>query len=233
MVCSCIIQTFPEPAYDSEEFKVMFPFINNIITLKKYIDYAKKHKHLEAIRQNFLDRNIIDVCGMLSTFHYAPYNVFVHYALDLKRNITIDQSMLGKYADKFMICYNLIENDLNWYNPEFTTGAMAGPDANGPGHVFLTTKNPTFNTFNILPIILQKNTDFISDVLEAAITYTTHRGWKNPGYYFHCYPHNSVQSLHLHIVNKDTAGPGFKRQEGRNLSIWDAIWAIDFEKIGL
>jgi hypothetical protein len=225
---SCIVA--PEPVYDSDEFKVMFPVINNIFTLKKYIDYAKKHEHLRAIKKDFAVRNIIDVRGMLSVSLYAPFNVFAQYAAGLKYNCDTDQTILGRYAEKFMICHNLVENDLNWYNPDFITGAMAGPDDNGPGHVFLTTKNLTFDTFNILPIILQKNGDFIGEILEAAIMYTTHRGWVNPGYYFHCYPHNSVQSLHLHIVNKDTAGPGFARQANRNLSIWDAIWAIHFEE---
>lgn len=39
------------PSYDPTQVKILFPVINDAETLKKYIDYAKKHNHYELIRE--------------------------------------------------------------------------------------------------------------------------------------------------------------------------------------
>lgn len=176
---------------------------------------------LKEIKKTFLEQKIIDAYGFL-TVGVGPFNVFASIVTGHTPN-TVDQSLLGKHVDRFMVCHNRPINDEKWDDPTFIGASMAGPDANGPGHVFITTKYLHFDTFNILPIVMKKNTQFLNDLLLAALEYTHNRGWRNPGFYFHCWPHNSVQSLHLHVVNMDRLGPSFYAQKDKNLSMYDAL----------
>lgn len=212
-------------AYDPAKIRKMFPVINSVATLKRYIEYARKHDHLGQIREKFRDEHVIDDDDML-TVGDAHFNVFARFAEGVLAN-DVDQSLLGQFSDRFMVCHNLPENDLNWNRPDFYGASMAGPDSTGPGHVFITTKDLRFSRFNILPIVLENDVWFVSQMLIAAMNYTVNRGWKNPGFYFHCYPNNSVQSLHLHVINKDTIGPTFHKQVHKNLNIYDVLSAMD------
>lgn len=152
----------------------------------------------------------------------APFNVFARFAAGVMPN-PVDQSLLGNYQNDFMICHNRKENDDRWNDPEFKAGAMAGPDENGPGHIFITTKNLSWRKFNILPIVCDRDFDFIHSIKCAAETYAKNRNWKNPGFFFHCFPDNSVQSLHLHVVNLDATGVHYHKYANRNVSIEDIL----------
>tara|TARA_Y100000389_G_C17385582_1_gene476838 strand:- start:366 stop:812 length:447 start_codon:yes stop_codon:yes gene_type:complete len=55
---------------------------------------------------------------------------------------------LGVY-EGFVICHKTAEH---YDDPEYKKGAMAGPDENGPGHVFLTTTNLDWKYFNVAVI---------------------------------------------------------------------------------
>lgn len=213
------------PTYDAKKVKEMFPVINDTISLKKYIDYAKKNNHYELIRDKFRAENVIDTFDILTTGD-KPFNIFTRLVTGATKN-NVDQSLLGEYSDRFVVCHNRPENDRNWDNPDFYGASMAGPDDYGPGHVFITTKNLDYKTFNILPIILDNDVRFVSELLIAAIKYTVNRNWSNPGFYFHCYPHNSVQSLHLHVLNMDNLGPAFKTGADKNLSIYDVLSVME------
>lgn len=202
--------------------------VNDTHTLKKYIRYCEDINAYDKIKTKFRQNNIIDDDDFL-TVGVGTFNVFASIVTGNTQN-NVDQSLLGKHADKFVLCHNRPINDEKWDDPEFYGASMAGPDENGPGHVFITTKNLHFDTFNILPIVLKKNTQFIQDLLLAALEYTGNRGWKNPGFYFHCYPNNSVQSLHIHVVNKDKPGPTFHTQCKKNLCIYDVLNVLNKEK---
>lgn len=209
------------PSYDPEQVKKLFPIINDTETLLKYIDYAKKHNHYELIKEKFKKENIVDDDNMLTT-NDKPFNIFARLASGVMKN-NVDQSLLGEYSDRFMICHNRPKNDENWNNLDFPGASMAGPDENGPGHVFITAKNLGYHRFNILPIILENDVRYLGDLLLAAMKYTSNRGWTRPGFYFHCYPHNSVQSLHLHVLNMDNLGPWFEAGVHKNLNIYDVL----------
>lgn len=197
--------------------KTLFPWLNDADSLKRYLKYVD----LEKIKKKFLDENVIDTQGFLTT-GVGPFNVFASIVSGNTPN-NVDQSLLGSHIKDFMVCHNRPINDEKWNDPTFLAASMAGPDASGPGHVFITTKHLHFDTFNILPIVMNKNIQFLNNLLLAALEYTKNRGWKNPGFYFHCYPYNSVQSLHLHVVNKDNLGPSFYRQKHKNLSMYDVL----------
>ena len=195
--------------------------INDIDTLRRHIEYCKQTNEFERIKREFREKNIIDAHDILTT-GTGPFNVFASMVTGNIPN-KVDQSILGVHADKFMVCHNRPINDEKWDDPTFDGGSMAGPDANGPGHVFITTKDLHVDKFNVLPIILNKNIVFLREILEAALEYARNRGWSNPGFYFHCYPLNSVQSLHLHVINMDRLGHMFDKKRRANMSIYDAI----------
>lgn len=148
-----------------------------------------------------------------------PFNAFARYASFAMKN---DAPQYG-ISQEFMICHNRPENDAEWNDETSKRGSMAGPDENGPGHVFMTTTDLDWTKFNVLTI---NDVSFLKRMKNNAKTYTDARGWKNYGLYFHCFPLNSVQSLHLHIVNLDTIGPHYATQQTKNLSIDDAINVI-------
>ena len=213
------------PTYDPTQVKKLFPVINDAKTLKEYIEYAKKNNHYELIKEKFVKDNVISVNDVLTTGD-KPFNIFARIVSgDTKHDV--DQSLLGEYSERFVVCHNRPANDENWNNRDFPSGSMAGPDDSGPGHVFITTKNLKYHRFNILPIILENDVQYVSDLLLAAIKYTVNRNWTKPGFYFHCYPHNSVQSLHLHVLNMDNVGPWFKAQEYKNLNIYDVLSVME------
>lgn len=192
--------------------------INDVDTLRKHCEDTTAY---EKIKKSFREKNIIDAKEFLTT-GVGPFNVFASMVAGDTPN-TVDQSLLGEHTDTFMVCHNRPINDEKWEDPHFHGASMAGPDENGPGHVFITTRNLHVDTFNILPIVMKKNIQFLNDLLIAALEYTSNRGWKNPGFYFHCYPLNSVQSLHLHVVNRDRVGPAFYAQKHKNLSMYDVL----------
>ena len=52
---------------------------------------------------------------------------------------------------------------------------------------------------------------------------------KHVGLYVHCYPHCSVNSLHLHIVDADHLGPSYATMTFKNLEIDIVIEAFERE----
>lgn len=206
--------------YDAQTVRDLFPVINSEATLRKYLEYVRNNNHYDLIKNTFLKEGLLDENDMLTT---TGSNVFANYASGAWKN-PVNQNTLGGYKEKFMVCHNLPINDEKWNDPTFDKASMAGPDENGPGHVFITTKSLHFDTFNILPILLKRDMNFLSELMAAAITYSKSRNWANTGFYFHCYPHNSVQSFHLHVVNLDRVGPTWYKQKNKNLDITHAIY---------
>jgi hypothetical protein len=68
----------------------------------------------------------------------------------------------------FMVCHNLKVNDDQWNDTNSHTGSMAGPDENGPGHVFITTTDLFWKNFNVLTI---DDLFFLNKMREAAMIY--------------------------------------------------------------
>ena len=49
------------------------------------------------------------------------------------------------------------------------------------------------------------------------------------GLYFHCYPHCSINSLHLHIVDESEVGPSYEACRFKNLSMDIVLTALEKE----
>ena len=58
-------------------------------------------------------------------------------------------------------------------------------------------------------------------------------GWSgNTGLFFHVYPHNSVQSFHLHIVDLDVTGPTYEVMKYKNMPAEDVLAVLRAEAAG-
>lgn len=205
------------------DVREIFRIINDIDTFRSFIDYTKKMKYMKHVYTTLKCNNVIGGDDTLTTC-IKPFNVFAMYASGKLSN-NVDQTILGTYANDWMICHNKPECDTNWSNVNDKVASMCGPDENGPGHVFITTKNLHWKYFNILPIVYYKDVTFLLKLKEVAMHYTKQRGWRKAGFYFHCYPHNTVNSLHLHVCNEDERYVGHRHEElkYKNLSLDAAI----------
>ena len=52
------------------------------------------------------------------------------------------------------------------------------------------------------------------------------------GLFFHVYPHNSVQSFHLHIVDLDATGPTYEVMKYKNMPAEDVLAVLRAEAAG-
>lgn len=197
--------------YSTEEMRKWFPVVNDEHTFKAYIEYAKKNDHKRQInnllkKDGFIEKDAKNCLTVSSqetlTTGTEPFNVFARYASGEMKN-PVDQSIIQDYSKDWMICHNRPENDKDWNDVNNKAVSMCGPDENGPGHVFITTKNLDWQLFNITTIVLTKNVKFLLKLKEVATHYAKQRGWEKAGFYFHCFSHNSVNSLHLHVCNED------------------------------
>lgn len=202
------------PTFDIQDIKTLGVHINDIQSFMRIREFITPKKVYTYLYKD----GYIDTQGDLTT-GVKPFNVFARYASRVIPN-TVPQHAISQ---EFMICHNLPDNDSEWNVPSSTRGSMAGPDANGPGHVFMTSTNVHWTYFNILTI---RDVAFLKRMRANAEKYANGRGWKRVGMYFHCFPLNNVQSLYLHIVNLDTVGPHHRAQRSKNLSLDDAIRVI-------
>lgn len=217
------MKTMGIPDYPIEEVKTLFPIVNDDETFTAFIEYAVKHKHMPQIHKYLKQRGFIEsgpgcypfVAEDILTTGKEPFNVFAHAVINDKS----DQWLIREYADNWKLCHNKPENDLNWNNPDNKFASMCGPDEEGPGHVFITTCKLDWRYFNILTIVLMGEVNFLLDLKEVATKYAMRRGWEKAGFYFHCFPHNSVNSLHLHVCNEGEQYIGHTHEEGRYKNI--------------
>lgn len=151
------------------------------------------------------------------------------------------------WRDKFFLARNLAINDQNWDNPNKKSSASMSRY-----HRFLILRDLNWQTFNVLTmtrkhvLLLEemancarhvavheinametKNIDAENQNIDAEnrkeYNYIKHR---DIGIYFHCWPHNSVNALHLHIVDKRYLGPAFHYHAWKNLPLDEVITAI-------
>ena len=192
-------------------------------TIRKKID-------IEDLKKALTEAGYIDPEGNLTT-DVKPLNVFARQAAGVMKN-EVDQSLLGQYGEEFMVCHNLPENDVNAAELKHkATASMAIPDENGPGHVFITTKDLAWKKFNVISMDTG-DIDFLKEMRKVGKHYARNRGWEDTkvGMYFHCFPYNTVQSLHLHVVNLANVGHAFEYQAHKNLPIDSVIAVLESEK---
>ncbi|CAE7716618.1 KCTD14 [Symbiodinium pilosum] len=140
-----------------------------------------------------------------------------------------EQAALQDFANSFCVCRNKPENDAHW---DSEAEEWIGKASMSARHRFLTTKDLRWTYFNALTLGMTDEGDadvaslseaiqFVEDLKAAAVTYVTNmQGWSDKiGLFFHVFGHNSVNSLHLHIVDMNSVGPTFHKLNYKNCSI--------------
>jgi len=185
------------------------------------------HLREELVCSGFVD----DASGQLTT-GMRPFNIFARVAAGemVQPGMADEQQFLGEFAKDFVVCSNLPANDAHWDSQE---SEWVGKASMSRRHRFLTTKNLKWHWFNVLSFGLstkdggataQEALEFVEAMKRAALTYVEHAdGWSNQvGLFFHVFGHNSVNSLHMHILDMAHLGPTFWKYEYKNCPI-DAI----------
>ena len=167
-----------------------------------------------------------------------PFNAFARilsgdltpaYPLDL-----LEKSGLEEYAGDYLIAKNKPELDERWKESVEEGKPLQSMSLH---HEFLIPRDTYWKNFNVLTLGIEGNKQELEnevaklkEMKEIAVKYATNNGWgKNVGLYFHCYPLNSVNTLHLHIVDLCNTGPSYEAQNGKNLSIHTVIECLENE----
>ena len=194
-------------------FLANFKGCNTSEEYKQLVD-AVKNYGIENFKNELVNRGYID--GDILTCEDKPFNPFTRIItgkmVPLYGNLL---EQVGMNSDNFFIIKNLPEYEMS------------------KRHQFLLIKSLRWSTFNVLTFGLDPDFDttkcikLLDEMEKIAIEYTRKCGWSNNiGLYFHCYPFNSVQSLHMHILDLDVIGPTYHKQCYKNLSVQDVRAAL-------
>jgi hypothetical protein len=181
---------------------------------------------VQALFHEVKSAGYVDDNGQLTT-GTKPFNLFARCASgNMKQDgMAYEQEALGSSKDRWMVCKNRPENDEHWDSEE---PEWVGKASMSRRHRFLTVKDlhwQWFNalTFGLLPtdmggVSYDDAIDKIEEMKAAAKTYVANiGGWSdNVGLFFHVFGHNSVNSLHLHILDLNDVGPTFHKYEYKN-----------------
>mmetsp|Transcript_29054 Transcript_29054/g.52927 ORF Transcript_29054/g.52927 Transcript_29054/m.52927 type:complete len:780 (+) Transcript_29054:64-2403(+) len=176
----------------------------------------------------------------------APFNVFARIAAGelVQPGLEAEQSCLGEFKDRFMIARNRPENDEHW---DSNSAEWVGTSSMSRYHRFLIRRDNAWHRFNALVFGMAppelgglateaaEMEDALNEVemmKKAAMAYTSScGGWsENVGLYFHVFGHNSVNSMHLHILDMNELGPSYWHHQYHNCSI-DAVLKVLREEL--
>jgi hypothetical protein len=120
------------------------------------------------------------------------------------------------FHDEFEVMQNTPENDKNWNNPE-----KAGSSSMSQFHKFIVPKSDEWTNFNVLTM----KPDFLGslDKMERlGVVYAAMYGIEksNLEFFFHCV-HNSIWTLHLHMIDKTRTGPSYDQNQYKHLLLDD------------
>jgi hypothetical protein len=128
-------------------------------------------------------------------------------------------------ADKqFLIAQNRPELDAAWAS---TDPSMIGRASMSKHHQFLLLRSLRWDWFNAATWGIGGEADeiqaaiqLVDQMTQTAHAYTQKAGWSNQlGLFVHCYPFNSVNAFHLHMVDLACTGPTYEALHFKNLPL--------------
>ena len=172
--------------------------------------------------------------GTLST-GTTPFNPFARLVAGLLPMPYGDLlQQVGISSSEFMVARNRPELAAAWASND---PAMVGKAGMSEHHEFLLLRDLWWETFNVLTFAAQRTPgayasaiDLLDRMEVTALEYARRSGWSpNVGLFFHCYPQNSVQALHLHIVDWSRTGPTYDALDYKNLKLSDVRLVLQQE----
>lgn len=181
--------------------------------------------------------------GQLTT-GTKPFNLFARIAAGEMSQPGMDeeQEALQDYRDRWVVCKNRPENDDNWDSKD---AEWVGKASMARRHRFLTTKDlhwQWFNalTFGLVPeemggVDIKAAIDKVEEMKAAALTYCHNMdAWSEEvGLYFHVFGHNSVNSLHLHMLDLKETGPTYDKYVYKNMPLDRVLKVLKEELLAL
>ena len=178
------------------------------------------------------------VAGGALTTGTKPFNVFARLAsgaMTQPEMAAANALLDGPAAARFLLACNRKENDEHWADG----GEWQGKASMSARHRFLLLKDLSWRWFNCLTFgidggkALAEAVATLEAMRDAALSYTrADGGWSTSvGLYLHCYPFNSVQALHLHIVDLGATGPTFDALAHKNLPLDDVLHVLRAELV--
>lgn len=189
----------------------------------------------KALKPELTHAGFIDASTGLLTTGTKPFNLFARIAAGEMEQpgMAAEQAALQDFSSSVCICRNKPENDAHW---DSEAAEWVGKASMSARHRFLTTKDLRWTFFNALtlgmsdedgdpdrpdPTSLMESIELLETLKAAALAYVTNmQGWSDKiGLYFHVFGHNSVNSLHLHVVDMSSVGPTFHKMSYKNCPI--------------
>lgn len=180
---------------------------------------------IENLREELARVGVIDRESNMLTTGTKPFNFFARVASGegAQPGMAAEQEALGEYTDRFLIVKNRQENDEHWDSDD---PAWVGKASMSRRHRFLTVKDLHWKWFNALVFGLVDPAEIPSVIArveamqQAALQFAAAMGYsKHVGLFFHVFGHNSVNSLHLHILDMAHTGPSFDKLIYKNCPI--------------
>jgi len=185
--------------------------------------------HAELVAEHVIEEDFL-------TTYWQPFNLYARLGSGVasQPKMRSCQTALGAYQDRYLIASNRPELDLMW---ESEDPAWIGRTSLSKRHVTLTSKELHWEWFNVLTFGLvsglRRGLMKLQEIKCAAFHWASHIGGWPPmdqvGFFLVTYPHTSVKSLHLHILDMNFLGPSFLKFRHKHLALEAAIEALQAE----
>ncbi len=176
------------------------------------------------------------VQGGTITTGTEPFNVFARISAGIMKQPSMDAvnaQLSAPDRARFTFACNREVNDEHW---ESSDTEWVGRASMSEFHRFMLVNDPDWHGFNVLTLgiaggaQLEAAVEMLRDMRRLAGQMAEAAGRTGPiGLYFHVYPYNSVQALHLHVVDLSRVGPTYGACECKNLPLDDVLSTLSDE----
>lgn len=177
----------------------------------------------QQIHDDLASQGYIERTGLLAVGPDSPFNVFAR----ITAGVYVQEEMVGE-AERMSLAHQA------YFMPACGRGKTNMSDR----HRFMLIKDLSWWWFNALVIgmkgagALEESIRIVTEMEKASREYASASdlGWSsNIGLYFHVYGHNSVNSLHLHIVDLDATTKFYDELNYKNLPVGEVLATLKAE----